>query len=145
MMRKVLLDTNILISAFDAEEGHPQDGLAYRRVMAWLDDPDVRLTTTPLILYEVLRGVQRVSPDELEERLAGFQVVSVHGPDGIRAAELFRFAKNEGVSLDKRSFDLFHCVCAESNRLEFESQDGDIPKIKDLMKSYPRIQGNKNA
>jgi hypothetical protein len=36
--------------------------------------------------------------------------------------------------LDKRSFDLFHCVAAHHNKLEVASRDGDIPKIMEVLK-----------
>ncbi|MDR2260043.1 MAG: PIN domain-containing protein [Azoarcus sp.] len=138
MTRRILPDANLLIGAFDGEPDNPEHEAAYQRVKDWLLDPDVKLSsTTPLVLYEVLRGVRRVSVDEMETRLKGFDIFDVHAREARRAVEIFRFAKDRSVPLDKRSFDVFHCVCAEINGLEIASQDGDIGKIQQL------IQDNK--
>jgi predicted nucleic acid-binding protein len=154
MMRQVLPDANMLIGAFDGEPGNPQHDEAYRRVMAWLDDPDVELATTPLILYEVLRGVRHVLPEKLEAHLTVFQVFDIHKEEAYQAAKVYRLAKDKGLfGLDEnnpapeekrwfnRSFDLFYCVCAEVNGLEIGSQDPHIQKIQQLIQgSNPNAQ-----
>lgn len=53
----------------------------------------------------------------------------------IRAAEVFRKARQTNVTLDKRKFDVFHCVYAEINALEMLSKDADVEKIQKLMKA----------
>jgi predicted nucleic acid-binding protein len=145
-IREVLPDANMLIGAFDGEPGNPLHEEAYRRIMAWLDDPDVRLVTTPLILYEVLRGVRHMSSEKLETRLMGFQVFDIHKEEACQAAKVYRLAKEKrmfGLDGDEarteerhwfnRSFDLFYCVCAEANGLEIDSQDPHIRQIQQLI------------
>lgn len=139
MTRKVLLDTNMLIGALEPEPGNDAHARAKAELARLVADTDVKLAITPLIRYEVLRGVRRVSSDKMEEALNSFQEFEVRGAEARRAAELYRLAKNKGMDLSKRSFDLFHCVCAEANGLEILAQDGDIPKIQQL------IQDSKNS
>ncbi|MDA8451330.1 PIN domain-containing protein [Acidovorax sp. NCPPB 3859] len=139
MSQGFLLDTNLLIGAFDGEPGNTEHEAAAERLRQLIDDPSVQLAITPLIRYEVLRGAVRIGVDELNDVLNGFREFEIRGSDGRRAAELFREAKAQGLVLNKRTFDLFHCVCADANRLEIASQDGDIPKIKNL------IEASKNA
>lgn len=139
MTRKLLLDTNMLIGAFEPEPGNAAHTKAKEKLKHLSEDTEVKLAITPLIRYEVLRGVRRISPDKMEDVLNGFQEFEVRGAEARRAAELYRLAKNKGMDLSKRSFDLFHCVCAEANGLEILAQDGDIPKIQQL------IQDSKNS
>lgn len=134
MTRKVLLDTNLLIGALDAEPGNGAHVLARERLRALLMDPDVKLAISPLIRYEVMRGTKNAPLSQLREILNDFHEFDVSARDAERAAELFQTARRQGVVLDKRTFNLFHCVCAELNNLEFESQDGDVPKIQYLMR-----------
>lgn len=133
MSRAVLLDTNLLIGAFEAEDGNEQHAQAQVRLRALLQDPDVKLAITPLIRYEVLRGARRVSAEQLDARLNAFQEFDVRGADARRAAEIYRRAQQQGTALDKRKFDVFHWVCAELNQLEIHSADGDIEKIRNLV------------
>jgi predicted nucleic acid-binding protein len=151
-MRKVLPDANMLIGAFDGEPGNQKHEEAYRNVMAWLDDPEVKLATTPLILYEVLRGVRRAPPEKLEARLTVFQMFDIHEEEARQAAKVYCLAKEKGLfGLDKdnpapeekrwfnRSFDLFYCVCAGLNDLEIGSHDPHIRQIQQLIHG---IQGS---
>jgi predicted nucleic acid-binding protein len=135
MSRMVLLDTNLLIGAFDGEADNPLHEIAKQRLRSLLNDPNVKVAITPLIRFEVLRGAKHVPLSELDAVLNDFQEFEVRGVDARWAAELFQQARIQDLSLDKRSFDLFHCVCADLNGLELESQDGDIPKIQQLIQS----------
>jgi predicted nucleic acid-binding protein len=130
--KRYLLDSNLLIGAFDGEAGNEAHAAAKEKVIALLKDPEVRLALTPLIRYEVLRGC-RGSVDELDARLNDFEEFDVSGLDARRAAEIFREAKVAGTPLNKMEFDVFHWVCAEHNKLELLSADGDISKIKALI------------
>jgi predicted nucleic acid-binding protein len=135
MMREVLLDTNMLIATFDGKAGDVEE---QRRALveALVLDPEVRLWITPLVYYEVLRGTQSMSLVEMEAVLKDFEQIEISKEHGHRAAELYRRAKEKGKSewLDKRRFDVFHCVCAELYDLEFvHSDEGDIPKIQQLI------------
>lgn len=133
---QVLLDTNLLIGAFDGDPKNPDHEKAQQRLTELLESPNVRLAITPLIRYEVLRGVKRVDVQELDRQLDGFAELEIRGSHARRAAELFRQATAQGLTLNKRTFDLFHCVCAELEAFELGSQDGDIPKIQQLIQTY---------
>lgn len=133
MMRRVLLDANILIGAFDPEPGNANHAAAKAKLEALLTDPQVKVALTPLIRYEVLRGARGVTIAALDGVLNGFHEFEVRGSDARRAAEIFQSARANGVPLNKRQFDVFHYVCAESNFLEFLSDDGDIKHIKGLV------------
>jgi predicted nucleic acid-binding protein len=133
MTHWVLLDANILIGAFDGDPASEEHVRARERLQSMMDDPEVDLAITPLIRYEVLRGVRRKSPAAVDAALNYFQSFEICTEHGVRAAEIFRLAKDAGAGLDKRSFDLFHCVCAEINDMDVLSQDGDIPKIQQLI------------
>jgi predicted nucleic acid-binding protein len=151
MMREVLFDTNMLISAYDHDEtrevGSAVDGSETRNVdfqrrkcvEKLASDPEVRLWITPLIYYEVLRGVVHKSPAEMENELRAYQRLEIREAHGHRAAELYRLAKDKDEWLDKRRFDIFHCVCAEIDGLEFVHDDrGDIPTIQKLITATRR-------
>jgi predicted nucleic acid-binding protein len=134
MMREVLLDANMLIAAFDCDETNEIEIQRRKRVEELASDPEIRFRITPLIYYEALRGVRRKLPADMEADLRTFNQIEIRGVHGQRAAELFRLAKDKGEWLDKRSFDLFHCVCADVDGLEFVSDDDkDIPRIKQLI------------
>jgi predicted nucleic acid-binding protein len=137
----VLLDTNLLIGAFEREPGNAQHDAARQRFLAIVADPEIEAVITPLVRYEVLRGVRRISPEKMMDALDQFQEFNVRKEEANRAAEVFRLAEGIGTKLDKRSFDLFHCVCAEVNGLEIVSQDHDIQKIQQLIQgSNPNAQ-----
>lgn len=140
MMRKVLLDTNMLIGAFDAEPGNEAHFKARERLQTLLQDAEVKLAISPLIRYEVMRGAKNVPFEQLQAILNDFHEFDVRARDAERAAELFQAARRQGLSLDKRAFDLFHCVCAELNQLEFESNDGDVSKIQNLIRQLTMQQ-----
>ncbi|MDO4699278.1 MAG: hypothetical protein Q4A69_01140 [Moraxella sp.] len=54
-MRYVLLDSNILIGAFDGDLDNEKHQRAKNLFKELLKDDDVRIAITPLIRYEVLR------------------------------------------------------------------------------------------
>lgn len=134
MTRAVLLDANLLIGAFDSAAGNEEHQRSKERLRELLLDPEVKVAISPLIRYEVLRGA-KCDFDELDEKLSDFHEFEVSGRDARRAAEIFRRAVAADMKLDKRKFDVFHCVCAEINELEILSRDGDIEKIQNLMKA----------
>lgn len=128
-----LLDTNLLIGVFDGDPNSSEHEAARNRLRELLTAPDTRLAITPLIRYEVLRGVKRVSPEEMSRKLDGFVELEVTRDDAILAAQVYAQALKEGRKFDKQKFDLFHCVAAYRNQLEVASRDGDIPKIMDVL------------
>lgn len=153
MMRRVLLDANTLIGAFDGDLENEAHEAARERFLRLMADPDAEVVITPLIRYEVLRGVQRISFDRMQAALDNFQEFNVREEEANLAADMYRIAKESGLfGLDNdkkkaderrwfnRSFDLFYYACAEINRLGIDSNDRHIQQIQQL------IQGcNQNA
>ncbi|KOR39526.1 hypothetical protein ADT25_21940 [Xanthomonas oryzae] len=135
MTRLVLLDANLLIGALDGEEGNAAHAASLSTFEALVADPDVKIAISPLIRYEVLRGMDEADVEAVNAVLNDMKEFEVRGQEAIRAAEVFRKALQTNVNLDKRKFDVFHCVCAEINDLEILSKDGDIAKIQELMKA----------
>jgi hypothetical protein len=136
MTRVVLLDTDMLISAFDRDQDKPIDIQRRERVKELASDPDTRFRITPLIFYEALRNCADLAVMEKALNDLSFRFIEVSEAHGRRAAEAYRWAKDnpsKGYTLDKRSFDLFHCVCEEVNNVELVSDDNHIPKIKQLL------------
>jgi predicted nucleic acid-binding protein len=146
MMREVLLDTDMLIAALDGNKDKDDvvEKQRRRRVKELSSDPEVRLRITPLIYYELMRDVRHRTPAEIEADLKHFDQTEIRAEHGRRAAELYRLAKEEHKDnkdewLDRRRFDVFHCVCAELDGLEFVSgNDKDILKIQQLINDHPR-------
>lgn len=147
-MRHILLDASMLISAYDRDESKKTapavdggetsdvDLRRRKRVEELAAKGEVRFWITPLIYYEVMRGLKHKSPVEMEIELEEYERLDIREDHGRQAVELYRLAKNKDKSewLDKRGFDLFHCVCAEIDGMEFVHDDtGDIPKIQQLI------------
>jgi hypothetical protein len=138
MTRVVLLDSDYLISAFDLAQKKELDLKRREEVRKMASDSETRFRITPLIFYEALR--QCSDPAEMETKLKDlpFKYLEIGEAHGRRAAEAFRFAVAQGQGtrpdwLDKRSFDLFHCVCGEANKAELVSGDEHIPKLQKLL------------
>jgi len=134
-----LLDTNLLVGALDGEPGNPLHAQAKERLRELLISSDTRLAITPLIRYEVLRGVRRQPREAVESALDQFIEFDIRRDDAELAARTYAQALAGGSKLDKRSFDLFHCVAAYRNQLEVASRDGDIPKIMEVLKQVSPV------
>lgn len=135
MARMVLLDANMLIGALDGEQGNTANDANRARFVELLQDDDVRLAVSPLITYEFLRGIKNAELQEIEEVLSNFQKFDIKEEHAILAAKVFQVARDQGSAINKKNFDIFHCVCAELHQLEMESQDADIAKIQQLIKA----------
>ncbi|MEZ5534503.1 MAG: PIN domain-containing protein [Thiolinea sp.] len=150
-MRKVLLDANLLIGALD-EQGatSPAERDAARQVLAsLLKDETVTLVITPLIRYEVLRGIiwqDQARFDQLKRVLDGLTELDVNRGVSELAANLFRFDRSEGNggqrNIEKRKFDVFHFASARYHGLELVSQDSDMTAIGSLFDHYEQAGGS---
>lgn len=148
MTKKILLDTNLLIAAFDSNATTSEEirHAAKNKLSELLSDPDVVFFITPLIRYEVLRGIaweKNEDFQELQNILNTFPELDVTRNISELAANLFRFEKwnilnnkESSRNLDKRKFDIFHFCSAECNSLALYSNDTDIGKISTLYHSY---------
>jgi predicted nucleic acid-binding protein len=140
--KRILLDTSILIGAFDHDPQNPKHVEARRKLRAWLGDETVDLVITPLVSYETLIKPTRISGEALTAKLKGFQSLPVGEEEARVAVALRHLVKDKGILLSenryKHSFDCFHCACAQVHGLEIDSADEDIAKIKPLMQEASR-------
>ena len=93
------------------------------------------LAITPLIRYEVLRGVPAVDKaraQALADMLTQFETYEIRSIEANLAAELWRYAVSQGQKPDRRSFDIAHVASAKANNLEMTSADPDIAKLLSL-------------
>lgn len=149
MSRRVLLDANLLMAAYD-EEGtttEEQRQKARQTILGLLADDSVDdLVITPLIRYEVLRGVSWKNDERYQQVQAAIQrfpELDIKRQVSELAADIFRYdrhqaaAKDQPKNLDKRRFDVFHFATAQHYGLELASQDNDIDRIRRL---YAELQ-----
>ncbi|QBJ31932.1 type II toxin-antitoxin system VapC family toxin [Hafnia alvei] len=145
MTRKVLLDTNLLIAAFDHNGTTSVEvrQKAKQKLEELLIDNEVAFCITPLIRYEVLRGIswgRKADFQNLQIILNEFTELDVTSNVSELAANLFRFdtEQNQGVgrNIEKRKFDVFHLASAKCNGLELASEDTDIAKLEGLYTNY---------
>lgn len=149
-MSNVLLDANLLIAVFD-QNGTTSELLrqtATAKLTTFLENPDIKLVITPLIRYEVLRGLSWQDAERynnLKQVLDGFTELDVNRNVSELAANLFRFdsAINAGAqrNVEKRKFDVFHLACAKCHGLDLASQDTDIVSLQSLFDSYQQAGG----
>lgn len=142
-MAVYLLDTNFLIYLTD-ENAEPEKRKMVLQTMAEkLQQDDVSFVISPLIRYEVLRGVDWQNIEKLnalKQALAQFKSLAITQEISDLARDLYRFDKFDSIqnhtpkNLDKRKFDVFHYATAYVNGLEILSHDSDIDGIKDLHK-----------
>lgn len=148
MTRKVLLDANLLIAVFDpqATTDKTQKQESENRLIDFLQDPDVALVITPLIRYEVLRGIpwqEAKDYQQVRSALDQFTELDIDQSTAELAANLFRFDRqisNHDKNLDKRKLDAFHLATAKCHQLELASQDSDIAKLESLYSEFLQAQ-----
>lgn len=91
-MAEILLDSNILIPAFENENSDEAEKL--RELMA---DKNVAIFITPLISYEVLRVIAWINRDKYEkvkESLSMIPFIDINHKITYLASELFRLEKH---------------------------------------------------
>lgn len=132
----VLLDANMLIGAFDHDANNPQHVAAKKQVKQLLSNNNIKIAITPLIRYEVLRGVRRISFADMQAILNDFQEFEITDIEGTLASKIYRLglASKPLVKLDKHSFDVFHYAVAKTQNLQLNSFDGDLTTIDNLYK-----------
>lgn len=150
-MSNVLLDANLLIAALDdsGTTSEPKRQSAKARLAGFLENPEVTLVITPLIRYEVLRGVGWQDTERynnLKQALDGLTEIDVNRNVSELAANLFRYdhminAKKQ-KNIEKRKFDVFHLACAKRHGLDLASQDTDIAALQSLFDNYQQAGGS---
>ena len=141
--REVLLDANVLLSLHDTgTKPLPADVAA--RFEALLDDDETELFITPLIRYEVLRGIDWGDDERygtMKAALDALTELDVTREASELAAELFRLYVAEhvdepGINVDKRRFDAFHFSVAKIRGMELASRDRHMRSLDAL---YARL------
>ena len=136
-MRKVLLDTSLVIRAFDPKAQDAQELIASakEKMKALVNDPNVALAITPLIYFEALRAVEYKDiqrSQKLEGAMSQFDMVEIRQKEADLAVRLTQFANVKKSKFNKKSFDVLHWACAQVNGLEIESVDADFQAVQAL-------------
>ena len=135
MTQMRLIDTQTLIYAFDPtnQEKHLVDA-AKEKMNTWLTSPDIRLAITPLIRFELLKSgkLNEKRIKHLERALSQFEEFEIGNAEATLAASIFRYAEQTERKLERNKFDVFHFASAIINRLEIDSTDGDMKKIREV-------------
>ncbi len=151
MTTNYLLDTNLIVAFFDedATTSIEKREAAKQQLEALLSDPDAALAISPLIRYEVLRGIgwrDSARLSRLMDVLNRFEEFDIGKEVSMLAADLYRFDvfqnKQAGQqrNLEKRKIDVFHFATAQVNQLSLASEDSDVAKIQRLYEAYVEAQ-----
>ncbi|MGQ9444171.1 type II toxin-antitoxin system VapC family toxin [[Pasteurella] aerogenes] len=141
-MKGYLLDTNYLIYLADPNANPTKKAEVLQDLAVKLEDPETLLFLTPLIRYEVLRGVEWDNIEKLntlKSALKAFQTIDINDDIADLARNLFRLDKANQKNgskkvIEKYQFDMFHFATAKENDLEILSKDRDMTAIENLFK-----------
>lgn len=141
-MKGYLLDTNYLIYLADPNANPTKKAEVLQDLAVKLEDPETLLFLTPLIRYEVLRGVEWDNIEKLntlKSALKAFQTIDINDDIADLARNLFRLDKANQKNgskkvIEKYQFDMFHFATAKENDLEILSKDRDMTVIENLFK-----------
>ena len=128
--RFILLDANLLIGAFDHDKDNPKHIEAKSIVTELLNYDKVKIAITPLIRYEVLRGVKRIAVNEMQAILDDFQEFEITDKEGNFASQIYRLAKKQ---TNKHNFDIFHYAVSKIRQLEWQSLDSDFSTLENAL------------
>lgn len=143
MSRGLLLDTNLLIKAFDTDSDTSDEAriAARQKLTDLLTDDSVAFAITPLIRYELLRHVKwddNERYEKLQTSIQSFEEFEINNEISEIATGLYQLDAHEALlansekNIDKRKFDAFHLASAKQNDLELASDDSDIAKLEPL-------------
>lgn len=129
MMRRVFLDSNILVACYDSESNIAPDecNVAKSMLRALALDPEVVFVITLLVRYEVLRFIKWNRPehfDQVKRILDSLTELDVTESISTLATNLYRLDQHECAAakvernINKRNFDVFHFASAKVNELE---------------------------
>ena len=144
-MKNVLLDTNLIIAAYDDKANiSPEIKQEAQKLIGELLDSDAILHVSPLIRYEVLRGADHGDDEryqKLKKILDDLPMAEITINVSDLAANLFRFDRQSdkkflGTNPEKYRFDVFHYVCAQCNGWTLKTHDTDASKIDQLHARY---------
>ena len=147
-MKGYLLDTNYLIYLVDSNTSSSKKEEVLQDLALKLEDPETLLFLTPLIRYEVLRGVEWDNIEKLntlKNALKAFQVIDINDDISDLARNLFRLDKANQKTGSKKvnekyQLDTFHFAAAKENNLEILSKDRDMSAIENLFEQIQAIR-----
>lgn len=139
-MANYLLDTNYLIYLADPDADEIKKKEVLEDLKEKLKDDNTHLFLTPLIRYEVLRGVKWDDFNKLnilKDALDKFETIDINDDIADLARNLYRKDKaNQKAGsqkiIEKYQFDMFHFATAKENNLEILSKDRDMTAIEAL-------------
>lgn len=139
-MNNVLLDSNILIEAINDKKSN-----SAQKIRELMKNDDIKIFITPLIIYEILRGIE-LNDDKLYQKfkdlIESFSSLNIDNEIGQLASHLFRLERHnkkiehqESKKIDKHNFDLVHFSTAKIYDLKLISNDKDMENWENLYKS----------
>lgn len=139
-MAGYLLDTNYLIYLADPDADKIKKKEVLQDLSQKLQDDNVTLFLTPLIRYEVLRGVKWndfAKLEQLKKALMPFQSIDINDDIADLARNLYRLdkanqQKGSNKIIEKYQLDMFHFATAKENNLQILSKDRDMLAIQNL-------------
>lgn len=144
---KILLDANFLIRALEDPSSKE-----YKQLEDYLGSDDIVIYITPLIYYEVLRGVDWTHVENyaaFEAKLSLISSLNIDKSIADKATALFRFEKNyrhnhseTPKKPDKHNFDIMHFSTAKVYGLGIASNDADIQAWEKLHAALIASQAN---
>lgn len=137
MTNKILLDANVLIKAIEDEKSEER-----KTIVSLLQDEETAVFITPLIRYEVLRGINWKDNTLYSKGQRFINLLSNLNIDeaiSSEAADLFRFERTmreqnqqQSKKIDKHNFDVMHFSTSKVYGLELKSHDKDMEAREQL-------------
>ncbi|MFU2090290.1 type II toxin-antitoxin system VapC family toxin [Avibacterium avium] len=137
MKRNILLDSNILMIAIKEKESNER-----KQLIELLENENTNVFITPLIRYEVLRGITWSDSESFKKHsdvLKQLEMINIDQKISDTAATLFRLERKEKEEngqtpkkIDKHNFDVMHFATAKVYQLEWQSNDEDFQSWEKL-------------
>ena len=137
MKRNILLDSNILMIAIKEKESNER-----KQLIELLENENTNVFITPLIRYEVLRGITWSDSESFKKHsdvLKQLEMINIDQKISDTAATLFRLERKEKEEngqtpkkIDKHNFDVMHFATAKVYQLEWQSNDKDFQSWEKL-------------
>ena len=137
MKRNILLDSNILMIAIKDSESNER-----KQLIELLTNENTNVFITPLIRYEVLRGITWSDSESFKKHsdvLKQLETINIDQKISDTATALFRLERKEKEEngqtpkkIDKHNFDVMHFATDKVYQLEWQSNDEDFQSWEKL-------------
>lgn len=146
MEQKVLLDSNVWIKAIEDPTSQERE-----KLKDLLKNENTTIFITPLIRFEILRGVEKDNHQDLQKYISTIEQIAssidIDKEIADLATKLFRFEQHERKEkgqtpkkIDKHNFDLMHFATAKTYELQWYSNDGDMVSWEKLWQAWEDSQ-----